>query len=210
MAPASYLLAKWVVYAIVGAVQLLFFLFTVRLLVPLVLPEILKEEFFERSFAAWWGTLWLVYLGGLGLAFITSTVVSSEEAAVAWLPILILPQILLSPMATACMSLNHSDPRPFRPVIITIQHPWTAVESTRGRNEPRALSGVAAAVDFASLLLVSRPGLLVLEAPQVSGYRDGLWLGDLCHLLLLDLVGVLVLWLLFRWRESYWPVLIGY
>ena len=149
LAPASYLLAKWLVYGLVGAVQLLLFLCLVRSLVPLVLPESLKEDFFDRSFLGWWGTLWLVYLGGLGLAFIISTLVASEEAAVAWLPILILPQILFSAMATGCTPLKHSDPRPFRPIIVTIRHPWTAAEDQHDEQEPGQLSGMAVAVDAA-------------------------------------------------------------
>lgn len=210
LAPASYLLAKWLVYGLVGVVQLLLFLCLVRSLVPLVLPESLKEDFFDRSFLGWWGTLWLVYLGGLGVAFIISTLVASEEAAVAWLPILILPQILFSAMATGCTPLKHTDPRPFRPIIVTIQHPWTAAEGTHNGQEPGELSDMAAAVDAASLFLVCRPGVLILEAPQVSGYWRQLWLGDLCHLLILDLAVMLALWFVFRWRESYWPALVGY
>ena len=208
--PASYLLAKWIVFGAIGVCQLLVFLVLVRLLVPLVLPETLKEEFFERSFLAWWGTLWLVYLGGLGLALTVSALVESEQAAVAWLPILILPQILLSAVATGTTPLRHSDARPFRPIMITLQYPTTEARPTLPPEEREKLSLTALVVDTLSLVLVCRPAVLILERPRVEGFGGQLWAGDLCHLLLLIFVQLLLLWLVFLWRERYWPALIGY
>ena len=208
--PASYLLAKWIVFGAVGVCQLLVFLVLVRVLVPLVLPETLKEEFFDRSFLAWWGTLWLVYLGGLGLALTVSALVESEQAAVAWLPILILPQILLSAVATGTTPLRHSDARPFRPIMVTLQYPTTEGKPTLPPEEREKLSLTALGVDMLSLVLVCRPAVLILERPPVEGFGQQLWAGDLCHLLLLIFVQFLILWIVFRWRERYWPTLIGY
>jgi len=52
--------------------------------------------------------------------------------------------------------------------------------------------------------------VLLVEHPQVAGFGRFLWLGDLCHLGLLILGGVLGLWVLFLRQERSWPSLIGY
>jgi hypothetical protein len=212
LAPGSYLLAKWLVYAAIGAVQLLIFLLLLRFFVPWVLPECFREELLERAllgWIGWWGTLWLVYLGGLGLSLIVSTLVESEEAAVAWLPILILPQILLSATATGSAALKYTDSRPFRPLVITLTHPWTQAPAQEGKTQER-LPAIAVLVDALSLTLVCRPGVLVIEHPRVEGFGSRLWVGDLCHLAILIVGSMLTLWVVFLRQERYWPSLVGY
>lgn len=213
LAPGSYLVAKWLVYAAIGASQLLIFLLLIRLFVPLVLPENLKEELLERTvlgWLGWWGALWLVYLGGLGLSLIVSTLVESEEAAVAWLPILIMPQILLSAMATGSSPLKYTDPRPFRPLVITLAHPFTEAKPAEEGETPERLPTIALLVDALSLALVCRPGVLVIEHPSVKDFGTHLWLGDLCHLVILIVGFMLILWFVFLRQERYWPSLVGY
>jgi ABC-type multidrug transport system ATPase subunit len=222
LAPGSYLLAKGFVYGLVGICQLAVFLLLVRILVPLVLPASLCDEFLERSFGGWlgwWGALWMVYLGGLTVSLIVSTLVDTEEAAVAWLPILILPQILLSTMGTGCAGLEYTDPRPFRPVVVSLRYPTVAapflgqgIKGSSGSQSQQGekLSAMALLVDGLSLFLVCRPGVLLVEHPHVADFGRFLWVGDLCHLGLLILGGMLGLWQLFLRQERYWPSLIGY
>jgi ABC-type multidrug transport system ATPase subunit len=204
MAPASYLLAKWLFFASLGLVQLAVFLLLVRFFTPFVLPEYLYQELTEQSLPAWWFALWLIYLGGLGLALIVSTIVESEEAAVAWLPILILPQMLFSATSTGVSNLTYRDPRPFRPLLVTIRYPLKAVENGA------PLEKTAVVVDVLSLGLVCRPGVLVIEQPQLEGFPRRLWIADLCHLVFIVLGQALVLWLVFLNRERRWPLLVGY
>lgn len=208
LAPGSYLLAKWVVYGIIGLAQLLFFLVLLRLLLTWVLPENLTEEVTQRSLLAWLGSLWLTYLGGLGLAFIISTVMGSEEAAVAWLPILILPQILFSSTATGVSILQYTDARPFRPLIVTLRYPFTAAQETSEKRE--RLKQVEILADGISLGLVCRPAVLLVERPKVNGFGPHILIGDLCHLLFLIMVHALILWVVFLNQERRWPALVGY
>jgi hypothetical protein len=160
-----------------------------------------------------------VYLGGLTVSLIVSTLVDTEEAAVAWLPILILPQILLSTMGTGCAGLKYTDPRPFRPVVVSLRYPTVAapflgqgIKGSSGSQSQQGekLSAMALLVDGLSLFLVCRPGVLLVEHPHVADFGRFLWVGDLCHLGLLILGGMLGLWQIFLRQERYWPSLIGY
>jgi ABC-type multidrug transport system ATPase subunit len=207
LAPGSYLLAKWLVYGLIGAGQLLVFLVLLRLLVPRIAPEDFALELARRSLLGWLGGCWLIYLGGLGLALVVSTLVASEEAAVAWLPILILPQILLSASATGVAPLEYTDARPFRPLAVTLRYPWSAVP---GRSAPEPLSKTALAADVLSLVLVCRPGVLLLEQPRVEGFGSALGIADFCHLIIIILGTTLVQWVVFLRCECRWPALVGY
>lgn len=149
----------------------------------------------------------LIYLGGLGLALVVSTLVASEEGTVAWLPILILPQILLSASATGVAPLEYTDARPFRPLAVTLQHPWSAVP---GRSAPEPLSKTALVADVLSLVLVCRPGVLLLEQPRVEGLGSALGVDDFCYLITTILGTALVQWVVFLRCERRWLALVGY
>jgi ABC-type multidrug transport system ATPase subunit len=210
LAPGSYLLAKWLVYGLIGAGQLLVFLVLLRLLVVRIAPEYFALELARLSLLGWLGVCWLIYLGGLGLALVVSTLVASEEAAVAWLPLLILPQVLLSASATGVAPLEYTDARPFRPLAVTLRHPWSAVPVPGQKTAPEPLSKTALAADVLSLVLVCRPGVLLLEQPRVEGFGASLAIADFCHLIILILGTALVQWVVFLRCERRWPALVGY
>jgi hypothetical protein len=60
-----------------------------------------------------------------------------------------------------------------------------------------------------SMACLSRPAVLVAEAPNVRGYGRWVWLGDLCHLLILLLATWMLVVLAFHWAEQRWLRLIG-
>lgn len=214
LSPEAYLGAKWAVFALVGIGQLAAFLLAVRLLCPRIMPEHLAGQLREYNFFAWLACLGIVYLCGLGLALWVSTVVRSEEAAVVWLPILILPQILLSGLATGVANLQESDPRPFRPVIVTLRYPTRAAQAPTGAAgnspEPERLHPVAVLADMLSMVVYTRPALLALMQPKVEGFPRAIWLADLAHLGLLLGATYLAMGVTFRRAEQHWPVLVGY
>ncbi|MDW8224272.1 MAG: ATP-binding cassette domain-containing protein [Gemmatales bacterium] len=210
MSSTSYLLGKWLTYGAIGVAQLLVFLVVIKLITPFILPEALHPDFQEQSGVLWFCGLYIIYLAGLGLAFAVSTIVSTEDAAIAWLPILILPQILLSGMATNVTSLKYTDARPFRPIVVTMLYPFSAAQPVSTHEEPDKLRAFEVLIDGISLFLVCRPGMLVIERPQVRGFSQFLWLADLCHLLLFLITNAMVSWILFLRRERHWPALIGY
>jgi ABC-type multidrug transport system ATPase subunit len=190
--PGAYLGALAAVHAAVGAGQVAALLAVLRLVGGWVLAPEAAAALRAAAGAPLAATLLLSHLGGVGLGLLASARARTEEAAVAALPLLIMPQLLLSAVATGVYSTPHADPRPFRPL---------AVALTAGGAAP---SWPAALVDAASLACLSRPAALVAEAPRVAGYGPWAWLGDLCHLLIL-LFGVWALVLLaFGRAERRW------
>lgn len=210
LAPLSYLTAKLVFFTAVGAIQLVLFLPLLRIAAGFILPEGLRDDLADKSYLWWWLWLLLTYLGGLLTALAVSAWVKSEEAAQAWLPILILPQILLSATATGVAPLKYTDARPFRPLAVTLRYPFTEAASDRAPEERAKLGFVAFTVDMLSLALVCRPAALLVERPSVKGFPTTIWLADCCHLLCLLLIEALVLWVVFESQERYWPALVGY
>jgi hypothetical protein len=106
--PTSYLVAKVVTFGLIGLFQVTALWVVVRYGNLLPSDNVVAEEL------AWWNprqaevlaVLWGCYLGALGLGLIISTLASSEEWAVAMLPLAILPQLLLTGVATGTGTLD--------------------------------------------------------------------------------------------------------
>lgn len=133
------------------------------------------------------GPLWLFavleasLLGGVGLGLLVSALVDSEEAAVASLPLLIMPQLLLNGVAAGQIDQRYDDAHPFRPLALLLSD-WGDYNFWTGR-----------LVDLASLLCISRPAAFLAESPS-----PWISLGDLCHLVVL---------LAATWAASYYAFL---
>jgi ABC transport system ATP-binding/permease protein len=194
--PAAYLGAKTLVQSIVGLVQILTLLVILRLSCRLTLDPAAAADLSGVSLLRWSTVLMLSYLGGVALGFLTSTLVRTEGTAVAILPLLIMPQLLLSAIATGNSYDSYSKPRPFRPLIVAL-------------TSRQALPRRAAVVDLVSMVCLSRPTALVAEAPAVAAYGKWIWIGDLCHLLILLLATWSLVFLAFQWAEQRWLRLIG-
>jgi hypothetical protein len=153
----------------------------------------------------------------MGLGLMVSTVARTEEAAVAALPMLILPQILLSALATGDAKAKWQDERAFRPVVVMLSHGTAPLEQQKDnafptsdqhwRNFARTLT------DWLSLVCYTRPTFIVLTRPPISnpvpGYWEHIWLGDLLHLCILVLGTYAAMWWTFLKYESHWPALAG-
>ena len=195
--PSAYFASKWAAFSIAGIVQLLLLWLAIRLgsLHLHMLQEGLPLENLDKLPSLWvWAILLLSYTGGLGLGLLVSAVVRSEEAAVAALPLLLMPQLLLSAVATGQVGA-YSDMRPFRPLAVMVT------------SEPPG--GFATVVDVLSLACLSRPATLAAERPSVRGFSRGIWLADLCHLSILLLLTWGAAYFAFRRSEQAWPRLIG-
>ena len=200
-----YLGAHAAVYAIIGVGQLVLMLGAVWLSAAGALEEIASHPLQETSWPWFFLVLLLCYGCGLGLGLLTSVLARSEEAAVAALPLLIMPQLLLSALAAGQIHENYDKALPFRPVVVTFAPPDAATDADAS---PISLAGRS--VDALSMFCYSRPGLLALESPTVGGHTRYLWLGDLCHLLILLLGTWLLVCLAFLWAEEKWPHQIGF
>jgi ABC-type multidrug transport system ATPase subunit len=193
----AYLGAKAAVHTAVGAVQLLILLAVLRLGYESVLQYQAVADDLHKTSVVWLFLVLLAgYLGGVGLGLLTSTLARTEEAAVAALPLLILPQLLLSVVATGAQIKRDDEPRPFRPLVVTL----------RGGQD---LSRPAALVDALSMACLSRPAVLVAELQPMDGYGEWTWVGDLCHLLILLLATWTLVVLAFQWAERRWLHLAG-
>jgi ABC-type multidrug transport system ATPase subunit len=211
LSPDAYLLAKLGLFSVVGLIQ------TVLLLAVTVTaaaftvgePSILIE------FASWirnrggdgpegslvsvhllfiLGCMFVCYLCGLGLGLLASTLARSEEAAVAALPLLIMPQILISALACGC-SGGYDSARAFKPLVLSLS--GEAAPETAGR-----------ILDDISFLCYSRPASLMIEL-QTNADRQWIWLGDFLHLVILLVLTWVAVYIAFRLNEEKWPKLLG-
>nr|MBA3303509.1 ATP-binding cassette domain-containing protein [Acidimicrobiia bacterium] len=166
--PRAYLGAKAAVQGAVGVAQILILLSVLRVGCGLVVEREVREALGETPWVGIGAVLWLCHLGGVGLGLLASTLARTEESAVAALPLLILPQLLLSAIATGTQGESYTKPRPFRPLVVTVMR-------------HQELSPPAALIDALSLGCLSRPAALVAESPTVRGYDWPIWVFDLFH-----------------------------
>lgn len=205
--PGGYLGAKWGIYSLVGVAQLILLVAVVRIGSGYVMPEDRARELWAMSRLWFLAMLLASYTCGLGLGLLISAVARTEEAAVAALPLLIMPQLLVSVVAVGgLVEKSHAEDRIFRPLIVTLHSPLA--DARTGKD---SLSKPAVLVDMLSMLCYSRPASLLLESPQVvnAGFSSFIWLGDFCHLLILLLATWAAAYVTFLWAEQRWPGLIG-
>lgn len=205
LSPDGYLLAKLCTFSLIGIVQT-----TILMIVTYAAGiAFISDAGVVNDFAfgpRGWGfvhffsvlfCLILAYLCGLGLGLLASTLARSEEAAVAALPLLIMPQILISAVAVGCSEELFTKPRAFKPLVMSLTD-GTPPQGVVGR----LLDGV-------SMLCYSRPASLVLDAPTAPGYGRTTWVGDLMHLLILLILTWVAVYVAFRLNEEKWPKLLG-
>ena len=218
MQPDAYLAAKVGFLCTVGVIQLAILLTVIRKGLLFTMPEQLLERLHENvAVSFWFFVLLLVYLGGGGMALVASTLCDTEEAAVSWLPLLLLPQILVSAVATGVSSFAYHDARPFRPLVITLSKPFTEwPDPERPLDDPDRLSTLALTVDGVSFGVLTRPALLAIDPDsqnrelQIRGISRWVYIADLLHLIFLVAVIHLGVWAIFSQRQQRWPWEVGY
>jgi ABC-type multidrug transport system ATPase subunit len=214
--PGAYLGAKAAVHAVVGVTQVLILLAVLRVGCGLVLEPNAMKDLLRMSTPWLAAVLMLCHAGGVGLGLLASTLAQTEEAAVAALPLLILPQLLISAVATGTQHESYTTPRPFRPLVVCADHAretlWgsrPAVSPSQGLTPDDSPPAAAALVDLLSLFCLSRPATLILDPPNVAPFGRWTWIGDLCHLLILVLGTWLLVFRVFDRAERGWPRLVG-
>lgn len=205
LSPDGYLLAKLCTFSLIGVVQTtILMIVTYAAGVAFISDAGVTNDFAFgprgygfMHFLSVLCCLILAYLCGLGLGLLASTLARSEEAAVAALPLLIMPQILISAVAVGCSEELFTKPRAFKPLVMSL---------TDG-TPPRGVVGRL--LDDVSMLCYSRPASLVLDAPNAPGYGRTTWVGDLMHLLILLMLTWVAVYVAFRLNEEKWPKLLG-
>jgi len=191
LSPIAFYLAHALGHAAIGAIQVIVLLLTTGVVGALVFAEdtLQRLSIIER-FPYLFLVLLLCHCGGVGIGLLISAAVRGEDAAVAALPLVIMPQLVLSALATGQVDVAHSSPRPFRPLV-------NAFTSDCG-------SVAGKLVDLLSLGCLSRPGTLLIECPM--GWR---WMGDLCHLIILLFAFWTAAYFVFLRQQRIWPKYIG-
>ena len=205
LSPDGYLLAKLTTFAFLGVVQTtILMIVTYAAGIAFIANADVTNDFAfgprgygVMHFLSVMCCLILAYLCGLGLGLLASTLARSEEAAVAALPLLIMPQLLISAVAVGCSGELFNKHRAFKPLVMSL---------TDGM-PPKGVVGRL--LDDVSLLCYSRPASLVLDAPSAPGYGRMTWVGDLMHLFLLLIVTWVAVYIAFRLTEEKWPKLLG-
>jgi ABC-type multidrug transport system ATPase subunit len=189
--PLGYLLAKVVLYGAIGVVQLVLLLLVVRYLNLLSSGDASDLRAWPLGYVL--AVVWGAYLSSLLLGSLVSTIAETQEAAVAALPLIILPQLLLTGVVTGLDSARDGS---FRSLVLLV---GKAAESSRG------LTGWI--VELLSLLTYSRPALALLQevrGDQTAVSPTVVRLVDVLHLLVLLLATATGLVATFRWRERRW------
>jgi len=191
--PEGYLASKAIFFGLIGFWQILFLIFTIRWLN--LLPKQDAEDLARESMIAMLLVWWTVYLAAVLLGLLVSAHSKSQESALAWLPLIILPQLLLSGVATGLES-GSDRTGAFRSLVVLVEH---------SDDEPRATKGWL--LEGASMFTYSRPAQALLQKPPASAsdsYKILIWFVDTLHLLLLTILTAAALVASFQRREPSW------
>lgn len=193
-----FLASKCIYHLLVGMVQTAILLLVIRLFAFLAEPALaleLQEIFYPWLFAVFFG----VYAGGIAIGLCASALVRTEETAVALLPLLILPQLLISAIGTGRIEeVFHpqNEAYPFRPLVVEFR-------------DPKPLSLRARFVDVLSLGCFSRPGILLADPQHSTGKLSrAVLVADAAHLTVLVLGAWTAAVVTFQWAERRWSKLI--
>ena len=202
LAPDAYLGGKLLCAALLVGLQSLLLWATARILIPLLVSEVTnpmpRQDLQATSLMGGFVVLWLVAFGGALVGLLISALASSERAAVALMPLALLPQVLLSRVAVGDGGQPWSDLSPFCQLGAVGKY-FTADNCT-----PQGITLL-----IGSMPMLTRPGTAVLDT--LAG-RGGYWGGDLAiegmYLALLLVLHLLAVWGAFRWAERRWDALL--
>lgn len=193
-----FLMSKMLFHTVLGAGQLLLLL-SVLAMFRFTAQEALVQELRDTSFVWLFCVLLSVYVGALGLGLLISEIVQTEEAAVALLPLLIMPQLLISAVGTGQSEMVFHSSRghmPFRSVVEAVQNLHT-------------LEPTARLAELASLICYTRPAILLIQPPSSMSNRRHVLFADGIHLFLLVISTWTATIVGFQWAEERWGRLIG-
>jgi ABC-type multidrug transport system ATPase subunit len=191
--PEGYLAAKALVLGVVGLAQVTLLAAAVRY--ANLLPPEDARDLAGYSLLYLVAVLLVAYLSGLALGLLVSTLAGTQEAAVAALPLIVLPQLLLTGVATG-LDADAGRTGAFRPLVELAR---------RAGEEPRGVAGWV--VEIAALPTYSRPAAALLR-PSSAGRglpsHAIVVLVDWLHAMLLLTATAAALVSVFRRRQRIW------
>jgi ABC-type multidrug transport system ATPase subunit len=202
LTPAAYLGAKFLVQAAIGALQIALLMIVLRFACQWTLEADGAKTFIlsELPTSRFAFALLLSLFGGVGLGFLVSALAPTEESAVAALPMLIIPQLLLSAVGAGVHTDTLDTNGPARPLFMR-----PLEDGVEGRTP---LTSQAVVLDVISAACISRPAAFVAQAPHANRSAWGWW-ADTGHLLALLLITWFMAVSAFLWAERRWLQLLG-
>jgi ABC-type multidrug transport system ATPase subunit len=213
----------------IGVVQIVTFAMLFRVFLPLIIVDKDIVTILDQSSFLWLIlVLTLAYAGGVAEGFMVSCISSTQEAAVALLPLLIMPQLLLSETATQVLIAHDSERLVLRPLAFTLRgRPQSAgnMPAFDKLKSDAQRSLAAHVVELASLLCYARPATTLLDNGQGNDTDNGqendtAWrysfrgrdaffvpFTDFLHLFVLLFISWLLAWFTFSSRERGWSAL---
>jgi ABC-type multidrug transport system ATPase subunit len=199
LSPDAYLGGKLAYAAVLTAIQTVILYLFARLCIATLMASdrsIAGNDLLSGSMLLGVAVLFLSGFGGTLIGLGISALVRTERAAVALMPLILLPQVLLSRVAFGDGVRPWSDLSPFGPI------------ADCGRF---LTSGDVTVIDkimtIVSTPLLSRPGLAVLDLP-VHGVSTGMIAAEWLYFAIMLLAHLLVVFVLFRHAETSWPRLL--
>jgi hypothetical protein len=123
--PLGYLLAKFLAFGSIGLLQVAVLWAVVSRLSFIPHNDTAGMQLHEWSWGYGVAVLWGAHLGAVALGLLVSAVARSEESAVAALPLIVLPQLLLTGVATGIGTVE--DHGWFQPIALK----WKAMEAPK-------------------------------------------------------------------------------
>lgn len=203
-----FLASKAAYFSLLGIVQMLILVMTLAFGGLFLFTDDTASEFSPTNLVRHFAVLFLAYQGGLALGLTVSIIARTESQAVAVLPFLVMPQLLISWIAVGTHG-PHDTKGPFRPLAAT----WFSEApppNTPANDDKQAQLRRESLVNTASMICFSRPASILLEGRTASGHsRWGLWL-DALHLSLLVTICWVACWSALRRCSPSWPKLVGF
>ncbi len=202
--PESYLLAKVAQFACIGLAQIVLMALWLRFCTFMDGGnDAYKSDLQNMNIGLFILILWITYLSGMLLGLLISALAPTEEVAVAVLPLVILPQLLLSGAAANMASVNMPAGR-FNSLPVMVQLAREAKPA-----DPTHPAVADWGLVSASLLTYSRPALVFFlyyknENPQAPPDPTLKALIDWGHLLFLLLATATAFVAVFLRRERRW------
>lgn len=193
----TYIASKVILYALVGAVQLAI----VVVVLLMVTDTSIRTNLLNAGSFAIWLCLWSAYLGAVMTGLWVSAVAKTQEWAIAFVPLLILPQLLLTKEATTMTGERH-----FKSIYNLFEN---GGKDRNGEVIKKSVPEIT--VELLSLSLQTRPCIALLsttissqEKLPHSFSRSLPMVADIVHSIVLIIApGFLLLWTV-RIQEPYW------
>jgi ABC-type multidrug transport system ATPase subunit len=197
--PDGYLLGKFMFAASVTFVQTFLIWFIIRLIAPSIINDDAAAKLRDTSIIMGFVILFLTGCGAAMLGLILSTWCTTERAAITFMPLILLPQVLLSRViyGEPYRGVQWQDPSPYMPFL----HLMKGGSVTADPDDPKKTTKLVVAT--LSLPMLTRPGAAALDM-LANTDSDSYVVAEFLYLLLI--VGAYggFLYVLFRHKERTW------